>query len=69
MSEDRLLELETKLAFQENTVNELSDQLYVQQRRIEELELSCKYLLNQLTEMADNEGNEGGPANDKPPHY
>ncbi|MEF9426816.1 MAG: SlyX family protein [Candidatus Mariimomonas ferrooxydans] len=37
MNEDRLVEIETKIAFQENTIIDLSDTFYYQQKQIDTL--------------------------------
>jgi len=68
MSEEKLTDLETKVAYLEGTVGELSDQLYHEQKRIEELEVACKYLLKEIKEIStttDNSESDEPP----PPHY
>lgn len=68
MSEDRLLDIETTLAYQDDLVGALNKLVAEQQDRISRLEDECRALnqaLKELTEamMAANVIDE------KPPHY
>ena len=68
MSEERLVNIETKLAFQEDTIEELNKTIFLQQQKIERLEAICEALARQVRSLADA-GNEKGAANERPPHY
>lgn len=68
MSEQRLIEIETKLAFQEDAVQQLHHVVCEQQKQIDRLELTCKVLMDRLKEMA-LEGGNNPAAHEKPPHY
>ncbi len=61
----RLEALETKLAFQEDTVQQLSDALVAQQSRLDRLQARIEMLTEQL--RAGDEGD--GPPEPPPPHY
>lgn len=66
--EQRLVELETKLAYQEDTLRTLNDIVTAQQAEIERLRVICR----QLVERA--RGTESGiksasAAEEIPPHY
>ena len=65
---DALIEVQTQLAFQEQTIAELNDVLTSQQQQIDLLRLEIKLLKEQLGLL---EGRiEVGPLQDeKPPHY
>ena len=65
-TETRLMDLETRIAHQDKSINDLSDEIYRQQKLIEQLETTCKYLLDQSRQSA-----AAGSTNDdeKPPHY
>jgi SlyX protein len=66
--EDRLVDIETKLSYQEHTVQELGTLVYQQQKKIDQLEAICAYLVDHvrnLTEVA----NTSGVAAERPPHY
>ena len=65
MSEKRLTELESKLAYQEDTLNALNDVIYQQQHRIDRLEV----LLAQYRQHLDSILPEPGVVDEKPPHY
>lgn len=60
--------LETQLAFQESTLNELSDVIVAQQAHIDRLEATLKELIERLRaepalqELVD-------PPQERPPHY
>jgi len=68
MHEQRFITLETKLAYQEDTILQLNDALCRQQARITELESLCKHLVERIHEMA--EPANANPSNHEiPPHY
>ncbi len=69
MSEERLVEIETKITFQEQTIKDLSDVLYEQQKEIERLGSICDALVKQIKELPEFPPGIDVPANEKPPHY
>ncbi|MFH2058167.1 MAG: SlyX family protein [Pseudomonadota bacterium] len=69
MNEDRLLEIETKLTFQEKTIKDLNDELYQQQQEIDRLKLICEAFLKQSKAISELTMGIDAPANEKPPHY
>ncbi len=68
MIEERLENIETKISFQEDQIEELNKTVYQQQQKIERLEAICDALARQVRSLAEA-GNEGKPANERPPHY
>ncbi len=67
MSDD-LIELQTQLAFQEQTIAELNDVLTSQQQQIDLLRLEIKLLKEKFGMLEDRI--ETGPSQDeRPPHY
>jgi len=68
MSEDRLIDIETKLAHQEQLVNELNEVLTEQQSRIMQLEQLSRSLIDRVRAIGDA-GSDEGPADERPPHY
>ncbi len=62
MNEERLVKIETQLAFQEQTIRELNDVLYEQQQEIDRLTKRVEELLKTIPAIE-------APANEKPPHY
>jgi SlyX protein len=68
MIEERLENIETKITFQEDQIEELNKTVYQQQQKIERLEAICEALARQMRSLAEA-GNEGKAANERPPHY
>ena len=68
VTEDRLTEIEFKLAHQEQTVLELNDVVTNQQSRIMQLEELCRSLIDKVQSLADA-GPDEGDQHEAPPHY
>jgi SlyX protein len=68
MIEDRLVDIETKLSYQEDLVEELNKTVYQQQQKLEHLQAICEALARELRALAEA-GNDGKSANERPPHY
>ena len=68
MNKDRLIEIETKMAFQENTIKDLSDAVYSQQKQIDILNKTMKQLVDQI-EDSSVISPRGTLKDEKPPHY
>lgn len=68
MIEERLVNIETKISFQEDLVEELNKVVYQQQQKLNQLEAFCTSLAGQIQSLAEA-GNESKPANEMPPHY
>ncbi|OGB24599.1 MAG: SlyX protein [Burkholderiales bacterium RIFCSPLOWO2_02_FULL_57_36] len=68
ITEERLVDMEIKIARQEDLVDTLNQMVYQQQKKIDELEALCAALARRVIDVssADSERN---PANEKPPHY
>ena len=66
--DDRFTNIEIKLARQEDLVDTLNQQIYRQQRKIDELETLCQALARRISEAAQSAGAQG-PGNERPPHY
>ncbi len=68
MSEERFIDLETRLAHQDQLLNELNDVVTEQQAKIMQLEALCKSLIQRVRSVGD-----GVPADEavdeRPPHY
>ncbi|MBK4988902.1 hypothetical protein IAE33_002397 [Pseudomonas sp. S60] len=65
--EQRMVELETRQAFQDDTIQALNDVVVEQGRVIERLQLQMAELLKRYEEMVGQYGSEGEEA--PPPHY
>ncbi len=68
MTNERMENIETRLAFQEDLIEELNKTVYRQQQRLERLEATCEALARRLYMLAESAG-DGLPADEKPPHY
>jgi len=66
--DERLIEIETKVAYQEHTISELNDVIYRQQQQIDQLERICKALTDRMQDMAESVGSDKG-GHERPPHY
>lgn len=65
--EDRFVDIEIKLAHQEDLVESLNDVVYQQSRRIDQLEAMVAQLLEHVRNAAQSGPN--APSNEPPPHY
>ncbi|MFU8896446.1 MAG: SlyX family protein [Gammaproteobacteria bacterium] len=68
MDNDRLQQLELKLAYLERGNQELSDVVYRQQQDLDALKSRLKRLADQLRAMTEEQG-DASAADEKPPHY
>ncbi len=64
----RLIDLESKISFQESELIEMSVAVMNQDVRIERLEATVRALRDKMKEL-DGEGQPPLPANERPPHY
>ncbi|MGZ3771630.1 MAG: SlyX family protein [Bdellovibrio sp.] len=67
MTEQRFIDLETKIAHQEYLIEELNQTVYQQQKIIDKLESTLETLIKRYQELVEG-GNEIRP-HEKPPHY
>lgn len=65
--EDRVTELETRLAFQDDALNAINDELVHQQRALERLQLQMAALIKRQEEMVGQF--EISTQDAPPPHY
>jgi len=68
MSDDRLIDIESKLAHQEQLLHELNDVVTEQQARIMQLEQTNTSLLERVRAIGEAMPEEGNQ-NERPPHY
>nr|WP_202114309.1 SlyX family protein [Telluria cellulosilytica] len=64
--ENRFIDIEIKLADQENLVDTLNRTIYEQGRRIDQLEAMVAKLADHVRALRDA---GQGPLNERPPHY
>ncbi len=68
MNEERLINIEAKITFQEDLIEELNKTVYQQQKKLDRLEAICESLVNHL-EALEETGGASRTANERPPHY
>ncbi len=68
MSEPRFLDIETKLAYQEDLVTTLNRMVSDQQRKLDELETVCRKLVERVLEISE-ELEAMRVIDAPPPHY
>jgi SlyX protein len=67
-TEDRIVDIEIKVARQEDLVDTLNKTVYQQQKKIDELEILCAALARHVKDMRDA-ASETNAASERPPHY
>jgi SlyX protein len=68
MSEERFVDLESRLAHQDQLLHELNDVVTGQQARLMQLEELCRSLIDRVRSIGEG-GESGDPADERPPHY
>jgi SlyX protein len=69
MNEERLIDIETKITFQEDMIEELNKTVYQQQQKIERLEALCQSLAQHVQSLSAARNDGGMMVNERPPHY
>jgi SlyX protein len=67
--EARITDLEMRLAFQDDTLSTMSDEMLRQQREIERLQAQVALLLKRQNELVERVEMDGGASEAPPPHY
>lgn len=67
MNEERIVDIELKLASQDDLLDTLNKIVYEQQKKIDELEALCAGLARRLVEVREQVQQK--PLNEPPPHY
>jgi len=68
LDENRVIEIETKLAHQEHLLSELNEALTDQQAQISGLERLCQSLIDRVKAVLDSSSADQA-TDDRPPHY
>lgn len=72
MDEERLISMEIKIAYQEDTITQLNDIVCEQQNQIDALERLTQQLLGRVRDLSDSASqsvNGMSAADERPPHY
>jgi SlyX protein len=67
-TEDRFINIEIKVAHQEDLVELLSQRIYEQQQQIDKLEQLCAVLVQRLRDQSQG-GSTSQLPHERPPHY
>lgn len=68
VTEERFIDLEARFAHQDQSLNELSDEIFRQRKQLDSLEATCKFLLDRVRTLSEPEAS-GDPGTEQPPHY
>ncbi len=68
LDENRVIEIETKLAHQEQLLSELNEALTDQQAQISGLERLCQSLIERVKSLPDSSSADQA-TDERPPHY
>lgn len=68
MSEERFIELETRLAHQDQMLTELNEVVTDQQAQLTRLEELCRSLITRVRSLGEALP-AGDPSDERPPHY
>ncbi|MDX8385858.1 MAG: SlyX family protein [Gallionella sp.] len=66
---ERLENIETKIAYQEDMIEELNKTVYQQQQKLERLEATCESLAQHIATLYESASDGSKPENERPPHY
>ena len=71
MNDERLNEIETRLAWQDDLLDALNKTVAMQQQQLVQMEKICRQLMERLGEVTDllQARQGGGVVDEKPPHY
>ncbi|MFH1153138.1 MAG: SlyX family protein [Pseudomonadota bacterium] len=69
ITEERLVTIETKIAFQEKTIRDLNDVIYDQQKEVARLGSIVTALTERIKDISEITMVHDAPADEKPPHY
>ncbi len=68
MSEERFIDLESRLAHQDQLLNDLNEVVTAQQAKIMQMEELCKALIQRVRSVGDGMSDDA-PSDERPPHY
>ncbi len=71
MMEERITELESRLAWQEDTIEALNSTVALQQKQIDQMQKICRNLIERFGELSETvaAASGGDPGPETPPHY
>ena len=69
MSDEEIIELQSRIAFQEYQISELSSQIALQQKQILELKGLCETIVERLKSGLPAVAENSADGIERPPHY
>jgi SlyX protein len=66
---DKIIELETKMAFQEATIDQLNDVIISQQKALDAIKQQLIQLNTKVEEESQHWQSDNNPVDETPPHY
>lgn len=69
VSEERIIELETKIAYQEDLLESLNATIAAQQQQLDQLEKVCRALIERWEQVNDTLKSHSSEQYEIPPHY
>jgi len=68
MNDDVIMDLQSKIAYQEDTIQDLGAVVVAMQKQIDGLEITCQALKDRMKEVSSSVGGVSDHE-EKPPHY
>lgn len=65
--QEKIVDIETRLAYQDDNIQQLSDVIYRQQQQIDQLEKTVRALVDRIQDLTH--AMPGKIVDEKPPHY
>ncbi len=69
MSEERMIELEIKVAYQDDLLHTLNNIVSEQQLQIQRLDKTCQLLYERINSLSAESNRSNAPIDEVPPHY
>jgi SlyX protein len=69
MSDERLIELEIKVAYQDDLLHALNNIVSEQQQQIQRLEKTCQLLYERVNSLSTESNPSNSHVDEVPPHY
>jgi SlyX protein len=66
---EKIIEIETKMAFQEETIEQLNDVIISQQKALDTLKQQVIQLNTKIKEESQQWQSDNNPVDETPPHY
>jgi len=67
--DNKIIDIETKMAFQEETIEQLNDVIINQQKAIDKLQRQLVQLNSKIEEESQHWQTDQNPVDETPPHY